>query len=106
MIEKIKYHLSRIVSCEQMRISCLVVMAALTVAMVTLVNSSIYTVNIFDGESNYTVRTLNNNVTSILSNVDLKSNSYRIKNTTTQDKITSIEISYYYPVKFIFVLTN
>ena len=72
MIEKIKYRLLKVLSCKQMRVSCLAVMAALTVAVVTLISSSIYTVNIFDGEKNYTIRTLSNNVTSVLSNVELK----------------------------------
>lgn len=98
MIEKLKYHLLRVLSCRQMRVSCLAVMTALTVAAVTLLNSSIYTVNIFDGENNYTVRTLSNNVTSVLSHVELKSNSYNIINTSVNGRTTSVEIEYSYPV--------
>ena len=98
MIEKLKYHLQRVVSCKQMRVSCLAVMTAVTVAVVTLLSSSIYTVNIFDGEKTYTVRTLNKNATSVLSGLKLKSNSYNIKNTSTKGKTTSVEISYNFPV--------
>ncbi len=98
MIEKLKYHLLRVFSCTQMRLGCLAVMAALTVTAVTLISSSIYTVNIFDGQENYTVRTLSNDVTSVLTNVKLKSSSYKIKNTSVKGKITSVEISYSYPV--------
>ena len=98
MIEKLKYHLLRVFSCTQMRLGCLAVMVALTVTAVTLISSSIYTVNIFDGQENYTIRTLSNDVTSVLTNVTLKSNSYKIKNTSVNGKITSVEISYSYPV--------
>ncbi len=98
MIEKIKYHLQRVFSCKQMRVSCLAVMAVLTVAMVTLISSSIYTVNIFDGEKNYTVRTLSNDVVSALSSAELKSDSYKIKNTSVEGNKTSVEIVYNFPV--------
>lgn len=98
MIEKLKYHLQKVLSCKQMRVSCLAVMTAVTVAVVTLLCSSIYTVNVFDGEKTYSVRTLNKNVTSVLSGLQLKSNSYNIEKTSTEGKTTSVEISYNFPV--------
>lgn len=98
MIEKIKYHLLKALACKQMRVSCLAVMTAVTIAAVTLISSSIYTVNIFDGEDTYTVRTLNSNVISVLSGLKLKSNSYNIKKTTVSGNTTSVEIAYNYPV--------
>ncbi len=98
MIEKIKYHLSRIFNSRQMRVSCMAVMTALTIAVVTLLGNSIYTVNIFDGENTYTVRTLSNNVTKVLSNVNLKSSSYNIERTKVEGRTTSIEILYTFPV--------
>ncbi len=98
MIEKLKYHLLRVFSCKQMRVSCLAVMTAATIAVVTFLSYSIYTVNIFDGENTYTVRTLSNNVTSVLSGLKLKSNSYNIKNTSVAGRTTSVEIAYTFPV--------
>ena len=98
MIEKIKYHLSRVLLSRQMRVSCMAVMTAVTVAVVTLLSYSIYTVNIFDGERTYTVRTLSNNVTSVLSGIELKSDSYNIENTIVAGRTTSVEIAYTYPV--------
>lgn len=98
MIEKIKYHLTRVFTSRQMRVSCLAVMTALTIAVVTLLSNSIYTVNIFDGENTYTVRTLSNNVTKVLSNVNLKSSSYSIEKTSVSGRTTSVEIIYTYPV--------
>ena len=98
MIEKIKYHLSRIFNSRQMRVSCMAVMTALTIAVVTLLGNSIYTVNIFDGENTYTIRTLSNNVTNVLSNANLKSSSYSIARTKVEGRTTSIEIIYTYPV--------
>ena len=81
-----------------MRVGCLAVMTAVTVAAVTLLSSSIYTVKIFDGERIYTVRTLNSNVTTVLSNLKLKSNSYKIENSDISGRTASIEIAYSYPV--------
>ena len=98
MIEKLKYCLSRIVSCKQMRIGCIAVMTAITIAVVTLLNYSTYTVNIFDGENTYTVRTLNNNVTYILSSLELKSDSYDIEETSVAGRTTSVKIAYTFPV--------
>lgn len=98
MIEKIKYHLSRIISCRQMRISGLALMLAVTVAAVTLLGSSIYTVNIFDGKNTYTVRTLSNSVTGVLSGLKLESENYSIEKTTVTGRTTSVEIAYNYPV--------
>ena len=98
MIEKIKYHLSRIFNSRQMRVSCMAVMTALTIAVVTLLGNSIYTVNIFDGENTYPIRTLSNNVTNVLSNANLKSSSYSIARTKVEGRTTSIEILYTYPV--------
>ncbi len=98
MIEKIKYGLSRIFSCKQMRVSCLAVMTAVTVAVVTLLSYSTYTVNIFDGEKTYTVRTLHNNVAKALSGIEFKSSSYNIENTMVNGRTTSVKIAYTYPV--------
>ncbi len=94
MIEKLKYHLLRVLSCKQMRVGCLAVMTVLTAAVVTLLSSSIYTVKISDGEKLYTVRTLNSNVTTALSAIELKSNSYEIKNSDVDGKNASSEISF------------
>ena len=98
MIEKIKYHLLKVLTSKQMRVSCVAVLTAVTVAVVTLLSYSIYTVNIFDGESTYTVRTLSNNVTTVLSGLELKSNNYTIENTSVAGRTTSVEIAYKFPV--------
>lgn len=98
MIEKIKYCLSKFFSCRQMRIGCIAVMIAITIAAGTLLSNSVYTVNIFDGESTYTVRTLNRNVNSVLSGMEFKSDNYDIETTTVAGRTTLIEIAYTYPV--------
>ena len=90
MIEKIKYGLSKLFSCGQMRVAFAVVMTAVTVAVGTLISSSVYTVNIFDGENTYTVRTLSSNVTSALSGVSLKSDDYSIEKTSLNGKTASV----------------
>ncbi|MBR6509011.1 MAG: G5 domain-containing protein [Clostridia bacterium] len=98
MIEKIKYRLLNGFSFSKTRKSCLAVITAVTVAAATLLSYSIYTVNIFDGENTYTVRTLSNNVTRVLSSLGYESNSYKIKNTTVSGTTTSIEIETEFPV--------
>ncbi|MBE6750306.1 MAG: DUF348 domain-containing protein [Ruminococcaceae bacterium] len=98
MIEKIKYHLLKVLTSRQMRIGCIAVITALSVALATLISYSIYTVNIFDGEKLYTVRTLSRNVTSVLSGINFRSNNYNIKETTMKGNTASIKIAYTYPV--------
>ena len=73
MIEKIKYHLSSFLKSRQMRVSAISLLTALTVAVVTLLNCSVHTIKIFDGEKTYTVRSLNNNVASVVSGLELMS---------------------------------
>lgn len=98
MLEKIKYHLQRAIASKQMRLACVAVLSAITVAVVTLLGNSIYTVNIFDGETTYTVRTLHGNVKSVLANVNLKSESFDIEETTVTGNTTTLKIAYTYPV--------
>ena len=81
-----------------MRISCIAVMTAITIAVVTLLGLSLNTVEIFDGERTYTVRSLNVNVANVLSNLNLKSERYRITKTTVENRKTAVEIAYAFPV--------
>lgn len=98
MLEKIKYRLSKSLLSKQMRISCIAVMTAITIAVITLLGLSLNTVEIFDGEQTYTVRSLNVNVANVLSNLDLKSERYRVTKTTTKNRMTTVEIAYSFPV--------
>lgn len=98
MLEKIKYRLSKSLLSKQMRISCIAVMTAITIAVVTLLGLSLNTVEIFDGEQTYTVRSLNVNVANVLSNLNLKSERYKITKTTVENRKTEVEIAYAFPV--------
>ncbi len=98
MIEKIKYHLSKVLNTRQMRVSAISLLTALTIAVVTLINCSVHTINIFDGEKTYTVRSLNNNVASVISGLNLKSQKYEILKTEVSNRLTNVEISYGFPV--------
>lgn len=98
MLEKIKYRLSEKLLSAQTRISCIAVMTAVTIAVVTLLGLSLNTVEIFDGEQTYTVRSLNTNVANVLSNLNLKSERYKITKTTVDNRMTSVEIAYTFPV--------
>ena len=98
MIEKIKYHLSSFLKSRQMRVSAISLLTALTVAVVTLLNCSVHTIKIFDGEKTYTVRSLNNNVASIVSGLELMSKNYSVLKTEVSGRLTQVDISYGYPV--------
>ena len=98
MLEKIKYCLSQKLFSRQARISCIAVMTAVTIAVITLLGFSLNTVKIFDGEKTYTVRSINVNVASVLSNLNLKSDRYKITKTTVDSRMTTVEIAYSYPV--------
>ncbi len=98
MIEKIKYHMSALLTSRQVRYKCAAFLTALAIAVVTLLNCSIHTIKIFDGHKTYTVRALNNNVAMVMANLDLKSDKYEVLETRTSNRVTSVEISYGFPV--------
>ena len=98
MIEKLKYRLTGLLTGKKMRVGCVAVMTAITIVAVTLLSCSIHTVEIFDGETTYTVRTLNRNTANIFSTLNLKYDRYDILKTNVNGSTTSIEIVYTYPV--------
>ena len=98
MIEKIKYCLLKVFKCEQIRIKAIAFISALTIAVISLIGHSTHIIRIFDGEKTYTVRTLTNNVASVLKSVDLKSDSYNVIKTTVDNNSTQVEIAYTFPV--------
>lgn len=109
MIEKLKYSLSWLKerkhkladflnAHKRICIGCLSILIAASIGLACWLNFSVYTINVFDGETTFTVHTLNNNVTSAFSKLALKSNSYDIKNTTVKGNTTLVEIEYTFPV--------
>ncbi|MBQ2286052.1 MAG: G5 domain-containing protein [Clostridia bacterium] len=98
MLEKIEFRLSEILFSKQIRVKCIAVLTAVTVAVISLLGLSINTVNVFDGEKNYVVRSLNLNVSSVLSGLNLKSDRYKVLQTTSEGHITSVKIAYTFPV--------
>lgn len=98
MIEKIKSKLSLFFKDRHVGISVASVIAALAVALSTLINSTIHTINIFDGKKTYTVRSLTNNVAMVIDDVALQSENYEIVETEASKNMTSVTISYTFPV--------
>ena len=98
MIEKIKCHLASFFTCQRVRYGCVAVITALSIAAVTLLSCSIHTVEIFDGETTYTVRTLNRNTANVFDWVNLKHDDYNIVDTSVDGSTTTVEIQYSYPV--------
>lgn len=98
MLEKIKYFLSEISHSTKVRIKGIALMCAVTVAASALLGFSVNTVKIFDGEKTYTVRSIGGNLASVLSTLDLKSKRYQIVKTSVDDRCTTVEIAYTFPV--------
>lgn len=97
MIRKIKYCFAKI-TCKQLRLALIAFLTAITVAVCTLVGWSIHTVNIYDGEKTFILKTLSYDVTNVLSGLELKSQHYNIDKISNNGRTTLIEISYGYPV--------
>ena len=98
MIEKIKYGLYEFINNKHMRLRALSVLTALTIAVVTLLHTSIHTIEVFDGEKTYTVTSLSRNVASVMAKMKFKSNNYEILNTNIFYGTTSVHITYGFPV--------
>lgn len=98
MLGKIKYFLSEISHSAKVRIKGIALMCAVTVAASALLGFSVSTVKIFDGEKSYTVRSVGGNIASVLSSLNLKSEHYQIIKTSVDDRYTTIEIAYTFPV--------
>ena len=97
MLEKIKSFLDRIFNSEKARISSIAVVTAVVVFAVALFGNSIYTVNIFDGNNKYTIRTNNSDIKTAVSKLNINCN-YNIEKTAVRGKTTNVEISYHFPV--------
>ncbi|MBE6780420.1 MAG: DUF348 domain-containing protein [Ruminococcaceae bacterium] len=98
MIEKIKYRLSQLITDKHMRLRALSMLTALTIAVVTLLHTSIHTIEVFDGERTYVVTSLSRNVASVMSKMKFKSDKYAILNTNIFYGTTSVQITYGFPV--------
>lgn len=98
MIEKIKYCWSLIINDKRMRLRAISLLTALTIAVVTLLHTSIHEIEIFDGETTYTVTSLNRNVASVMAKMKFKSDKYAILSTDVYQGKTSVQITYGFPV--------
>ncbi len=97
MIERLK----RLLSAErlmQLRMPCVALLCALTVGGAALFVHSGRTVAISDGENEFTIKTFAADVNKALSVVDLKSDSYRVLKVKEEDRRTTVEIAYTFPV--------
>ncbi len=98
MIEKIKSKLSSFIKGRHLRLRIAAMLTALTVAAAALLNCPIHTIKIFDGNKTYTVRSLNNNVAMVMENIELESDTFEVLETETCNNVTSVTISYGFPV--------
>ncbi len=98
MIEKIKSRLLRLTSYKHIRLSAISLLSVLTIVAATFLHTSIHTIEIFDGETTYTVTSLNRNVASVMSRMKFKSDNYAVLDTNVSHSTTSVEITYGFPV--------
>ncbi len=98
MIERIKGKLSALIKSRRVRLGIVAVLTASAIASATLLNCSIHTIKIFDGKKTYTVRSLDNNIALAMETAQLTSRDFEVTETETNDKMTSVKISYGYPV--------
>ena len=98
MIKNLKYRFSCFFTAGKIRDCCAVVLAIITFAAATMLNLSVNTVTVFDGENTFVTRTLSPNTASVLSNLKLKSQSYDIVSTVKDENKTIINIVYTFPV--------
>lgn len=98
MIKNLKYRLSYLFSGWRLRAYCAVIMAIITFAAATLLNTSASTVKVFDGEKTYVTRTLSPNVATVLASLNLKSESYNVVSAVNDENTTTINIEYTFPV--------
>lgn len=81
-----------------LRIPFIVLLCSVTAAAGVLLHRSVKTVRISDGENRYLVRSLSDDINSVLGAVEFKSNRYRIKTLSKQNLLTTVEIEYTFPV--------
>ncbi len=98
MIQKLKSKLSALIKSRQLRLSVAAFITASAIAFATLLTSTIHTIKIFDGNETYIVRSLNKNINLAIEAVDLESEYYEVSTTESSDKLTSVEITYGFPV--------
>lgn len=98
MIEKIKSKCSSFTKKTQLRLRIAALLTALAVTATALLNCPIHTIEIFDGNKTYTVRSLTTNVAMVMKDIKLESQKFKVLKTETEDNTTSIQISYGFPV--------
>ena len=98
MIEKIKHFLSDISFIRRISVRCTAVFIVFSITTITLLGNSVKTFNIFDGISKYKVHTFSNNISAVVSALNLKSKNFNILSAISENGITSVVIKYAFPV--------
>lgn len=98
MIEKIKSRLVGILTNRRVRLSAISLLSCITIAAAALLHTSAHTIKVFDGETTYTVTSLNKNVASVMSGMKFKFDKYAVLDTQVNQNTTLVEITYGFPV--------
>lgn len=98
MLEKTKSKLLALLKSRQLRLAIAAFFTAAAITCATLLTGSIHTIKIFDGNKTFTVRSFDNNINMAIEAVELDSDLYKVSKTKSSSGMTSVEITYGYPV--------
>ena len=97
MIKNLKYRFASVFTGCKIRACCAVALAVITLAAAYLLDISVNTVKVFDGEKTSVARPLSPNTASVLNKLELKSENYNVVSTATDENSTFINIEYTFP---------
>lgn len=80
------------------RVTIALALCAALVCATLFLGISVNTIRISDGENVFTVRTIANDINTVLKSVNLKSDSYRVMSSTVKDGVKDVKIAYTFPV--------
>ena len=95
---RIKNAIKKIYEFSEKRILPLALLLAVLIVSIVVLGNSVKTVNISDGEKTITVRTLKNDISSVLSGLNLKSNKYKVLSQSKNKNVLAVSIGYTFPV--------
>lgn len=80
------------------RVITALALCAAPVCATLFLGVSVNTIRISDGENIFTIRTIANDINTVLKSVNLKSDSYKVMSSTVKDGIKDVKIAYTFPV--------
>ncbi|MBE6727589.1 MAG: DUF348 domain-containing protein [Ruminococcaceae bacterium] len=98
MLERLKYRIRSIMDLKAIRISLVMLLCAVTATAGVLLDGSVRTFSISDGENRYLVRSLSNNINDVIKMAGIEQENYRVVTLNKNSANTSVKIEYTFPV--------